>query len=294
MKSFCLRDSIATACGGLLHEVLMKSARLRAQRCVSHLTRILTALASRENRVRPEHPPARVALFRAALPLWSATRPPRKGMARRLRTRSIARSLARTIVTCSKSAPPSNLAPRRRRPKTRRRFSADYVFGAARPKCRQPRLRKTTRAVLRPTMFSAAERRQPRPIYRRAYVGMRGGGTWVGLQSRAEGVPTAGGRVCCISRIFVGRSRPHAPTIRSRKTLQSERRGDCRVWCLANRRAISDMFRYRARSACRTGSKIAGLGSQSPARILASAWNRDGSVEPFPAKGGGWLTRPRC
>jgi hypothetical protein len=51
----------------------------------------------------------------------------------------------------------SHSAPRRRRPKTRRRFSADYVFGAARPKCRQPRPGK--QGGLCPTMFSV----RPRP-----------------------------------------------------------------------------------------------------------------------------------
>jgi hypothetical protein len=37
------------------------------------------------------------------------------GLAQRLRTRSIARSLSRTIVTCPKSAPPRTLPPGRRR-----------------------------------------------------------------------------------------------------------------------------------------------------------------------------------
>lgn len=43
-------------------------------------------------------------------------------------------------------------------------------------------------------VFHVAEGRQPRPIARALLV-LRGGGTWVGLHSRAEGVPTAGG-VC--------------------------------------------------------------------------------------------------
>jgi hypothetical protein len=78
-------------------------------------------------------------------------------VARRLRTRSIARREARTIVTCPKSTPPRTLPPAVGRPKTRRRFSADYVFGAGRPKCRQPRPGK--QGGLCPTMFSV----RPRP-----------------------------------------------------------------------------------------------------------------------------------
>lgn len=109
----------SASAGGFLQELWMNSAHV---------------LASREVGVRLEHPPARVSLFRAALPLCH----PQWVVRVRLRTCSIAHSLARTIVTCSKSAPPSNLAPRRRRPKTRRPHSADYFFGAARPKCRQP------------------------------------------------------------------------------------------------------------------------------------------------------------
>lgn len=172
---------------------LQRSVRARAQRCVSQLTHIFRC-ARQEVAFYPEHPPARDSNQLCGFAASFGHSAAHGGLARRLRTRSIARSEGRTIVTCSKSAPPSNLAPRRRRPKTRRPYSADYVFGAARPKCRQPRRRKTKREVPRPTMFSEGRGRQPRSTARALLV-LRGGGTWVGLRSRAEGVPTAGGRM---------------------------------------------------------------------------------------------------
>lgn len=114
----------------------------------------------------PEPPAARGAIHPCGSAAPRGPSAALQWMARRLRMRSIARSLARTIVTCTKSAPPSNLAPRRRRPKTTRRFSADYVFGAARPKCRQPRSGKQGGGTPTDYVFREAEGRQRRSIAR--------------------------------------------------------------------------------------------------------------------------------
>lgn len=59
----------------------------------------------------PSTHPLELARIHAAPPLLSALWPSSRGSASRLRTRSIARSLARTIATCPKSAPPCALAP---------------------------------------------------------------------------------------------------------------------------------------------------------------------------------------
>ena len=63
-------------------------------------------------------------------------------------------------------------------------------------------------------VFRVAEGRQPRSIARASLV-LRGGGTWVGLRSRAEGVPTAGG-------ICVGFQR-HLSVVNDSSLLQSLR-----------------------------------------------------------------------
>ena len=64
-----LRGLIATACGGLLHEVCMRSARSCAQRCVSHSRPVFLRCARQGSGRLPEHPAAREAFFRAASPL---------------------------------------------------------------------------------------------------------------------------------------------------------------------------------------------------------------------------------
>jgi hypothetical protein len=71
----------------------------------------VSPLPRQGSRLLPEHPPARVAIYQCGSAAWSAARPPLRELARRLRTRSIARSRARTIVTCPKSAPPRTLPP---------------------------------------------------------------------------------------------------------------------------------------------------------------------------------------
>jgi hypothetical protein len=90
-----------------------------------------------------------------------------QGSARRLRTRSIAHREARTIVTCTKSAPPTHSSPpacRGRsgpRPRGLWPSSAWMPLRASRPKCRQPRARKTRKAVHHLTMFFEDRGRQP-------------------------------------------------------------------------------------------------------------------------------------
>jgi hypothetical protein len=129
-------------------------------------------------------------------------------------------------VTCPKSAPPRTLPPA---------VGAQKQGGALAPTMflEQPDPSADSRGPenkegLPDYVFRAAEAASPAQQHAPWRV-LRGGGTWVGLRSRAEGVPTAGGRVCCISRLFIGRELPFTPTITPRKTLQGESRGDCRA-----------------------------------------------------------------
>ena len=146
-------------------------------------------------------------LHRAASPLLSALCRSCRALARRLRTRSIARSLARTIVTCPKSAPPCALAPQlvgaevahvQTRPLAR---LAWLPLRAARPKCRQGRgVRKSGRP--RPTMIFNAERRQPVDLSTDVLIG---NGRMAAL-GRAEG-PTSWGAIVVARQGLLSRAR---------------------------------------------------------------------------------------
>ena len=95
----CLR-SVATACSGLLQEVYALSP----------------AASARQGRYEARAPTRSGCCSLCGSAARLGLVPQLRLVARRLRTRSIARREARTIATCSKSAPPCTLAPRRRRP----------------------------------------------------------------------------------------------------------------------------------------------------------------------------------
>jgi hypothetical protein len=217
------------------------------QRCVSQLTHGLSAALGREREVvcYSEPPAARNSnLSVRLLPLHAATWPPQRKMARRLRTRSIARSLARTIVTCTKSAPPRTLPPA---------VGAQKQGGALAPTMflEQPDqsadsrdVRKSRRAC--PTMIFNGERRQPRTVVRALarIAGWRHFGR-AAKQSRRR--PDGGGQSARNFKPFVGREPPFTPTIAPRKPLQSGHRGDCRGTLVHSEpyRTCSSSERYR-------------------------------------------------
>ena len=90
-------------------------------------------------------------------------------------------------------------------------------------------------------VFRVAEGRQPRSI-ERALLVLRGGGTWVGLRSRAEGVPTAGG--ICVGfqrRLSVVNDSSLLQSLRA-KPYKANVGATVGLARLASRRAISDMF----------------------------------------------------
>ena len=99
-------------------------------------------------------------------------------------------------MTCSKSAPQRTLPPAVGRPKTRRRFSADYVFGAGRPKCRQPRPGK--QGGLARLCFLCRRGRQPRSVAR-ALARIAG---WRHL-GRAAQQTDGGGAECVVFQGFL-------------------------------------------------------------------------------------------
>ena len=147
--------------------------------------------------------------------IWLAPRSQLRGAAHRLRTRSIARSNARTIVTCSKRCATARFSP----PdvgarKTRRRYSADYVFA------RQPDPTPTPKDLEKQgsnfaDLVSQGRGRQSRTVYRctQRYCGMAALG-------RAAQRTDVGGLWCLRARTFVRRAQSRG--------LQTEHRGFCR------------------------------------------------------------------
>lgn len=82
-----------------------------APRRASHFALFHPLRSARKKESHSEPLAARNAFNRAALPRWRPLSCSGRAVALRLRTRSIARSHARTIVTCPKSALPCALAP---------------------------------------------------------------------------------------------------------------------------------------------------------------------------------------
>ena len=113
------------------------------------------------SRLLPEHPPARVAIYLLRLCRLVGRSAALEGTGAATSDAFDSPQKSEDYRDVSEKRAPSHSAPRRRRPKTRRRFSADYVFWSS------PTQVPTAEALenqggLRPTMIFNAERRQPR------------------------------------------------------------------------------------------------------------------------------------
>ncbi len=179
------------------------------------------------------HPLGSRVICGTAAPLGLGPQP--SWCAWRLRTRSIARSLARTIVTCTKSRASTHSSP----PavgarKIRRRYSADYILRGSPTQRRQPRDLKNKDGRKEDYVFQARGR-QPCSLESMYSSTLQGGGVGSGCAADRRR-----GALACISGAFAGLS--------FRLPLQTDLRGDRRG------RSIGRGFDTAYRDACTIGT----------------------------------------
>lgn len=161
--------------------------------------------------------------------LCRSTRPSaaRKDVALRLRTRSIARSLARTIVTCTKSAPPRTLAPQTSAPKNKEAVLGRLCFWSSPTQVPTAEGPENKEGGTPPDYVFRGPRPPAPPSLPLYSTVLRGGGTWVGLPSARR----LGG-YCVVAQA-------HLWLMRHLQTVQAV------YHCLYPSISIGRVFRYR-------------------------------------------------
>ena len=143
-----------------------------------------------------------VRLCRSTRPLGRSCR----GLALRLRTRSIARREARTIATCSKSAPPCALAPQTSAPAKQGGRTRPTMFcEAARPNADSRGTGKQGGRYTDRLCFPRTEAASPSSVYRCTQRYGR-----VAALGRAVG-PTSGGLTFAVAQALLSLAPLHSP-----------------------------------------------------------------------------------
>ena len=211
----------------------------------------------------PEPPPARVAIYSCGSAAPRGHSAARNDVALRLRTRSIARSHARTIVTCTKSAPPRTLAPQTSAPKNKEAVLGRLCFWSSPTQVPTAEGPENKEGGTPPDYVFRGPRPPAPPSLPLYSTVLRGGGTWVGLPSARR----LGG-YCVVAQA-------HLWLMRHLQTVQAV------YHCLYPSISIGRVFDTAYRDACTIGTALISSVDRAYRKSNLVRRRRNGSVEPY-------------